>query len=196
MFYKNKAFPAFIARTKGVLYGDFELKDGSKSNVFIDFGAIGSIQDWTTIGDFFADFIVANNLYDVDVIFGPSYKGIMISLATSVSLYRNHDIFANVSFDRKEEKDHGEKGMFLGYDLNKARTAMIIDDVFTTGKTKYDTLESLSQFKNLKVISVVVGVDRQDGTHLKDFESKTGIKVFSLATLDEISNVKPLMKLF
>lgn len=183
----SSEFIEFLKKTKGISYGDFTLKSGLRSTVFADFGVIGSAYYWSKIGDFFADYIVDNNLDKFDTIFGPAYKGIMIALATSLSLYYKYDKYVNVSFNRKEEKDHGEKGIFLGCDLNEASNIIIVDDVFTTGGTKYETLDLLSYFNNLKVEYVLVGVDRHEPGKLEEFENKTGIKVYSISKLDDLS---------
>ena len=183
----NKEFAEFLKKTKGISYGDFTLKSGLRSTVFADFGIIGSAYYWSKIGDFFADYIMDNGLDTFDTIFGPAYKGIMIALATSLSLYYKYDKYVNVSFNRKEEKDHGEKGIFLGYDLNEASNIIIVDDVFTTGKTKYETLDLLYNFSNMSINYILVGVDRHEPGSIEEFEKNTGIKIYSISKLDDLS---------
>lgn len=195
----SKNFAQYLARSEAVKFGNFTLKSGRNSDVFFNFGNICSGEETSRIGDFFAEYIVENELHAVNALFGPAYKGIALAIATSVALWKNFDINIPFAFNRKAAKTHGEGGRFIGFDLSKAKTVLVIDDVITDGLTKYETLEMLSSFPNLRIEAFVVGVDRQDvdatGQSCKEkFESVTGIKVYALtgmADVLEYRNKKP-----
>lgn len=188
-------FARFISQTGAVRFGDFTLKSGKKSNVFFDFGQIFLGGELIILGEFYADFIVANTLQDTDVLFGPAYKGINIAIAASIALHQKHGISIPFAYNRKTEKDHAEGGKFVGYDLSAARTALVLDDVITDGGTKYETIHMLSQFPQLSVRAFIVGVDRQevDSTgqpYLKKFAETTSLRVLALTTRDMVLGFK------
>ncbi|HLP44651.1 MAG TPA: orotate phosphoribosyltransferase [Candidatus Kapabacteria bacterium] len=187
----NNDFAKFLAGTNAVKFGDFILKSGKKSPVFFDFGQLFWGKELIELGGFFADAIVQNSLQDSDVLFGPAYKGINIAIATSMALFQKHGISMPFTYNRKIAKDHAEGGNFVGYDLTKAKTAILLDDVFTNGGTKYEVFDMLSNFKQLKVKAIVIGVDRQEideagEPYLKIFKEKTGMDVYSLTTKEGV----------
>jgi len=191
MSYDSKEFAEFIAKSKAVRFGRFILKSGKVSDIFFDFGQIYYGSDLMSIGEYYADFIVENSLSNVDVLFGPAYKGINISIATSIALFNNHELIIPFAYNRKTQKNHAEGGNFVGYDLSEAKTVLIIDDVFTDGGTKYETIDLLSQFEQLSIRGIVIGVDRQEvnenGDHyISLFEKNTGIKVYALTTKEMV----------
>jgi len=174
-----------------VKFGEFTLKSGKKSNIFFDFGQLMYGSELTALGRYFADFIAKNSLDTSDVLFGPPYKGINIAIATSIALYEKYGQSIPYAYNRKAEKDHAEGGKIVGFDLSAARSALILDDVFTDGGTKYETLEILSRFQNLTIRAIVVGVDReevdQDGKAYRSvFEGKTGVKVLAITSKSEV----------
>ena len=129
-------FASFIAKTNAVRFGEFTLKSGEKSNVFFDFGQLVYGEEMIALGGFFAEFIVQKSLQSIDVIFGPAYKGINIAIATSIALFEKHSLSIPFAYNRKVKKEHGESGSFVGFDLSAAKTAVVLDDVFTDGGTK------------------------------------------------------------
>jgi len=184
-------FAKFLASTNAVKFGEFVLKSGKKSQVFFDLGQLFWGKELITLGGFFADCIMRNSLQDIDVLFGPAYKGINISIATSIALFQKHDLAIPFTYNRKVTKNHAEGGNFVGFDLAKAKTAIILDDVFTDGGTKYEVFDMLSNFKQLTIKAIVIGVDRQEindsgEPYLEVFKEKTGMDVYSLTTKDAI----------
>ncbi|MBN1930663.1 MAG: orotate phosphoribosyltransferase [Desulfobacterales bacterium] len=187
----NIAFAKFIAGTKAVKFGEFTLKSGKKSNIFFNFGEIYLGSELIQLGTLFADFIVNNSLDKVDALFGPAYKGINISIATSIGLHQKYNISIPFAYNRKIKKDHAEGGQFVGFDLTKANTILILDDVITDGGTKYEAIEMLAVFPKLKIKAMIVGVDREekdsnDELYRIKFMEKTGIDLFALSTKSEI----------
>ncbi|HUT53950.1 MAG TPA: orotate phosphoribosyltransferase [bacterium] len=189
--FKKDDFARFLARSNAVRFGDFTLKSGKKSNIFFDFGQLFYGKELAALGGYFADFIVSGNLADIDVLFGPAYKGINIALAVSIALHERHGLSIPFAYNRKIIKDHAEGGKFVGFELAKARTALILDDVFTDGGTKYEVIDMLSGFKQLAIKAMLVGVDRQEvddsgKPHLSIFTRRTGIQVFALTTKEDV----------
>lgn len=189
--HSNISFAKFISGTNAVKFGDITLKSGKKSNIFFNFGDIFLGREIIQLGSFFADFIVDNSLDKVDVLFGPAYKGINISIATSIGLYQKYNISIPFAYNRKTKKNHAEGGQFVGYDLTKANTALVLDDVITDGGTKYEAIEMLSAFPNLTIKAMIVGVDREERDENGElcrlkFIDKTGIDLLALTTKSEV----------
>lgn len=189
--YRSQEFARYLAGTGAAKFGMFKLKSGITSNIFINFGNICSGQEISDLGSFFARYIVENKLHNVDALFGPAYKGIDIAIATSIALWKEFSIDVPFAYNRKTPKTHGEGGRFIGFDLSKAKSVLALDDVITDGLTKYETIEMLSSFPQLRIEAFVIGVDRQDvdptGTPWREkFEKDTGIKVFALTQMAEV----------
>jgi orotate phosphoribosyltransferase len=187
----NNDFAKFLASTKAVKFGDFVLKSGKKSPVFIDFGQLFSGKELIALGEYYADYIVGNSLNHVDVLFGPAYKGINISIAVSIALFQKYNLSIPFAYNRKVEKAHGESGKFVGFDLASAKTALILDDVFTDGGTKYEVIDMLSGFKQLKIKAIVIGVDREEINdsgvpYLKIFKEKTSLDTHAITTKKDV----------
>lgn len=187
----SKSFAKFIASTRAVRFGDFTLKSGKKSNIFFNFGDIFFGSELIQLGTFFADFIVDNSLHNVDVLFGPAYKGINISLATSIGLYQKYNISIPFAYNRKVKKDHAEGGQFVGYDLTTVNTVLVLDDVITDGGTKYEAIEMLSEFPNISIKAMIVGVDREEIDSSgelcsRKFVKNTGIDLYSITTKSQV----------
>jgi orotate phosphoribosyltransferase len=187
----DMSFAEFIASTNAVRFGDITLKSGKKSNVFFDFGQIYSGQEMIKTGEYFADFIIEKSLDNVDALFGPAYKGINISIATSIALFTKHNVSIPFVYNRKVPKEHAEKGRFVGCKLDSVRNILILDDVITDGGTKYEVLELLSPYKNINIAAMIVGVDRQEVNDdnelmLPLFVKNTGIQVLSITTKEEV----------
>lgn len=188
-------FARFISNTGAVRFGDFTLKSGKKSNIFFNFGEIYQGSELITLGAFYADFIVANSLDDTDVLFGPAYKGINIAIATSIALYQKHGISIPFAYNRKTEKDHAEGGKFVGHDLSTARSTLVLDDVITDGGTKYEVIRMLSQFPQLSIRALIVGVDRQEvdpsgRLYIEKISEDTGVPALAITTKDRVLDFK------
>ena len=183
----NNSLAKFLASTSAVKFGDFVLKSGKKSQIFIDFGQLFYGKELIALGEYYADYIVKNSLQNIDVLFGPAYKGINIAIATSIALFQKYNLSIPFAYNRKVEKDHGESGKFIGFDLASAKTALILDDVFTDGGTKYEVIDMLSRFKQLEIKAIVIGVDREEiddagVPYLEIFKEKTGLDVHAITT--------------
>jgi len=187
---------------------DFSLKSKRLSPYFINVGDLNDGEKITRLGNAFASTILSLDK-KVDVIFGPAYKGIPLAVATSSALAAKGKN-VGFAFDRKEEKDHGEatggdlqKKILIGAQIKDGYSIPIVEDVFTTGETKYETLGLLNKMaKDLKFPAVLIAVDRQevgiDGkSAIDEFTQKTNIPVLSIVNASEIYHhlrTKPELK--
>ena len=144
-------FASFIAKSNAVRFGEFVLKSGEKSNVFFDFGRLVYGKELIELGRLFADFIVQKSLQNTDVLFGPAYKGINLAIATSIALFEKYDLSIPFVYNRKVKKEHGERGDFVGFDLSAAKTAVVLDDVFTMEVQSTTSLRCYRLLSNLRL---------------------------------------------
>ncbi len=124
------------------------------------------------------------------ILYGPAYKGISIAVSTSIALSA-HGIDVPFFFNRKEEKDHGEKGIFVGAEPKDGDEIVIVEDVVTAGTAIRDSVYLLSQLKNVKIKAAIIMVDRMEKgsgntSAINEIEQKYGFPVISIVNLDDI----------
>ncbi len=181
----KNTFTEFLL-SQGVLkFGDFTLKDGSKSPFFLDFGALATGGAFRQVGSFFNQVIEEKVGFDkIDFLHGPPYKAVMLAGACALT-WSGKDM--PCLFSRKEAKQHGEGGNFFGHQPKPGEGYVLVDDVMSSGGTKVQALEML---KGYKCLGVVVGVDRQheDGgvTAAERFTQETGVPVYSVIKLKSL----------
>lgn len=195
----QELFLDLLIATDSLRFGDFVLKSGRKSPYFIDLGNTSrSGLALDKMGRLYAQHMHTNlDLKKVDILFGPPYKGIPLTVATAIDINNRYGINLGVSFSRKEAKSHGEEGVIIGTPIENGKNIVIIDDVLTDSKTKKDTIEFLNGIaNNLTYRGIVVGVDRQEVVPNKNtgryelardvFEDETGIHVYPIVTFSEM----------
>lgn len=195
----KKEFIDFLLEKEALKFGDFKLKSGRMSPYFINTGMFDDGASIERLGYFYASLI--NDVLEdkFDVIFGPAYKGIPLAVATAISLSKDYKINKGYLFDRKEAKTHGEataeekiKSALVGCKIKPDSRVIMIDDVFTTGDTKYAAIELLRGLAtDVKFPALVIAVDRQevgldDKSAIEEFEQKAKIPVFSIVSVSEI----------
>lgn len=156
----KEAFIQFLLREGALRFGSFTLKSGITSPFFINLGDIHSGEALQFVGRALAENI-HKHFGDVDIVFGPPYKGISLAAATAM-MYK--ELFGkNISllYNRKEAKKHGEKGMFVGRMPQKEDRIVVIDDVISTGGAKVEAVQALSEAFGLQAVGIVVTVDRR-----------------------------------
>ena len=195
--YKEE-FIDFLLRKGALGIGEFELRSGRISPHFINTAVFNDGESIAKVGDFYARTIVDNfREEDYDIIFGPAYKGITLSVATAISLQELFSINKGFSYNRKEPKGYGEatkqdKQKWIVGKIEDGDRILMVDDVFTTGDTKYESINLLNDIAdNLEYVGLVIAVNRQevgpDGKDaIKQFEQKTGIPVISIVDILEI----------
>lgn len=187
---QTEAFVKFTIEQGALSFGEFELKSGRISPYFFDAGALTThAQALTTLGDFYAKAFQSAHL-NADVIFGPAYKGIPIALATAQALATANPNLG-ITFNRKEKKDHGEKGQLVGCPLKNKRVC-IIDDVITAG-TAIREVQPLIEAAGGEICGILLALDRQEKMHndskqsaIANIQKELQVPVISLITFEDI----------
>lgn len=174
-------------------FGEFTLKSGRQSPYFFQLGEMFKDgRKLTELGSLYAAAILELKLENAfDVVFGAAYKGIPIAIATSVAL-QSQGYEKEVAFNRKEEKEHGERGWLIGAELTDKRV-LIVDDVVTDGAEKRHAARLVGEAGGT-VKGVLIGLDRaESGFALKDgipqlnlSDTDESIPIYSVAHLDDV----------
>jgi len=159
----------------------FILKSGRESWFFFNFGNLCDPEQLEIVAGCYVDKILELGPQNFDFIFGPAYKGIPLAAVISLLLYTEHGIKLPFSYNRKEEKTHGETGLIVGYQPKLGDRALIIDDVVTTGGAKSGAKEILEPFGVIFAV-VLVGVDRSQPGALEELEALLGAKIVAITT--------------
>ena len=187
--YKQR-FIRFMVENEVLLFGDFTLKSGRKAPYFINAGKYRTGTQIAALGEYYAECFLAHNV-DAKTLIGPAYKGIPLAVATAIALAKNHGVDVGFCFDRKEVKDHGEGGMFVGQKLEAGDKVAIIEDVMTSGKALREVLPKIRQEADVTVSAMIISVDRQEkGTGEKSAVQEAydefGVRVYSIVTVEDI----------
>ena len=147
----------------GVLrFGDFVTKSGRKTPFFVNTGNYQTGSQLRRLGQYYARAIADTFGTDFDILFGPAYKGIPLSVATSIALEEQYGADVRYCSNRKEVKDHGDKGILLGSKIGDGDRVVIIEDVTTAGTSIKETMPILRAQGDVKPIGLVVSVDRME----------------------------------
>ena len=189
MTYKEN-FIKFMVQCGVLTFGDFTLKSGRKAPYFINCGNYKTGAQLEKLGEFYADCIVDNKI-DFQTIFGPAYKGIPLAVSTVVALSKKYNIDCSYCFDRKEVKDHGEGGMFVGKTLTDNEKVIIIDDVMTSGKALRESVPKLKSAADVNITGMVITVDRMekgqsDLSAVQEAKRDFNIDVYSIVNMNDI----------
>ena len=176
----------------GVLrFGDFVTKSGRQTPFFINTGNYQTGAQLRKLGGYYA--MAINDAFglDFDVLFGPAYKGIPLSVAASVALSEDFGTEVRYCSNRKEIKDHGDTGALLGSKLADGDRVVMIEDVTTAGTSIRETLPLIRANGDIQVIGLVISVDRMErgqGTKsaLKEIEETYGLKTAAIVTMQEV----------
>ncbi len=190
MNYKEQ-FIRFLAECGVLKFGTFRLKSGRIAPYFLNAGEYKTGAQIKRLGEFYADCIV-NSGVQADVLFGPAYKGIPLAISASVALYEKYGKNVGFCFDRKEVKDHGEGGMFVGTQPKDGEKVVIIEDVMTSGKALKEVLPKLRGAAKVDVAGMIITVDRMeraldsDRSAVQQAYAEEGVKVYSIVTIQDI----------
>lgn len=187
----KKDFIDFMVECKVLMFGDFVTKSGRKTPFFINTGNYMTGSQLKRLGGFYAKAIKEHFGENYNVLFGPAYKGIPLSVVTSIELYERYGMDVNYSSNRKETKDHGDKGMFLGYKPMEGDKVVIIEDVTTAGTSIYETMALLKLQGNINVIGLIISVDRMEKgqgkkSALAELREKFGFSTYGIVTMEEV----------
>lgn len=157
----KREFIEFLEEAGVLKFGDFTAKSGRKIPYFINAGDIKTGAQIQKLGEFYAKAYIEKLGKKKSVLYGPAYKGIPISVSVAVAL-ANKGLDMPFFFNRKEEKDHGEGGVFVGYTPKSGEDVVIVEDVITAGTAIRESMSILSQLDGVKVSAVFVMVDRKE----------------------------------
>ena len=190
MTYKQQ-FIKFMVDNGVLKFGEFTLKSGRKAPYFINTGNYKTGAQLLKLGEYYAQCYVDNGI-SAETLVGPAYKGIPLAVATAIALAKNHNLDLNYCFDRKEVKDHGEGGLFVGKQLTDGEKVVIIEDVMTSGKALREMLPKLADAAKVQVAGMVISVDRMERglesnlSAVQEVYKEFGVKVYSIVTMADI----------
>lgn len=169
-------------------FGEFTLKSGRISPYFFNAGLFNTGNSLARLGRYYAQALIHSGPEDIDVIFGPAYKGIPLAAVTAVALAQSFDIDLPYCFNRKEAKNHGEGGSLVGAPLEGR--VLIVDDVITAGTAVREVMQIISA-AGATPAAVMVALDRQERGNgelsaIQEVERDFNIPVVSIVSLNQI----------
>lgn len=194
MEHYKKEFIDFMVECQVLKFGDFTLKSGRKSPFFMNAGAYVTGSQLARLGEYYAKAIHDNFGDDFDVLFGPAYKGIPLSVVTAIAYSRLYGKEIRYCSNRKEEKDHGaDKGAILGSALKDGDRVVIIEDVTTSGKSIEETYPIVKAQGDVKIVGEIVSLNRMEKASadcnksaLDTITEKYGFPAKAIVTMKEV----------
>lgn len=186
----KREFIEFLEGAGVLKFGDFTAKSGRKIPYFINAGEIKTGNQISRLGEFYAKAYAEKIGNKRTVLYGPAYKGIPIAVSVACALSKN-GLDVPFFFNRKEEKDHGEGGVFVGYKPACGEEVVIVEDVITAGTAIRESMSILSKLDGVKVAAVFVMVDRKEKgltekSAMAEIGEEFGFPVFSVVDVYDI----------
>ncbi len=186
----KREFIQFLQSAGVLKFGDFTAKSGRKIPYFINAGMIKTGDEIAKLGEFYAKAYFEKVGNKKTVLYGPAYKGISIAVSAAVALSKN-GLDVPFFFNRKEAKDHGEGGVFVGYVPQAGEEVVIVEDVITAGTAIRESMAILSGLENVKVAATFVMVDRKEKgktekSAMAEVEEEFGFPVYSVVDVYDI----------
>lgn len=187
----KKEFIEFMIDCEVLKFGDFVTKSGRNTPFFVNTGFYRTGAQLRKLGEYYARAIEGKFGFDFDVLFGPAYKGIPLTVATTMAISQFYDKDIKYCSNRKEVKDHGDKGILLGSPIADGDKVVIIEDVTTAGTSIQETLPIIKAQGDVTVAGLVVSVDRMERgqgekSALAEIEEKYGLKTTAIVTMAEV----------
>ena len=185
-------FIEFMVASDVLKFGDFTLKSGRKSPFFMNAGAYVTGSQLRRLGQYYAQAIYENYGSDFDVLFGPAYKGIPLSVAASIAFSELYGKEIRYSSNRKEVKDHGDTGILLGSSLKDGDRVVMIEDVTTSGKSIEETYPILCAQADVQIVGLMVSLNRMEvgkggcKCALDEIRDLYGFQTGSIVTMAEV----------
>ena len=188
--YKQE-FIEFMVDCDVLKFGEFTLKSGRKSPFFMNAGAYVTGSQLKRLGEYYAKAIHDNYGDDFDVLFGPAYKGIPLSVATTIAFSELYGKEIRYCSNRKEVKDHGDTGILLGSKIKDGDKVVIIEDVTTSGKSIEETFPIVKAQGDVEIIGLMVSLNRMekgkgDKCALDEIKELYGMQANAIVTMDEV----------
>ena len=189
--YKQE-FIEFMVESQVLKFGDFTLKSGRKSPFFMNAGAYVTGTQLRRLGEYYAKAIHDNFGLDFDVLFGPAYKGIPLSVATSMAISELYGKDVRYCSNRKEVKDHGDTGILLGSKLKDGDRVVMIEDVTTSGKSIEETYPILKSQADVEIKGLIVSLNRMERgksekSALEEVKDLYGFPTAAIVNLAEVT---------
>ena len=189
----KKEFIEFMLSCDVLKFGDFTLKSGRKSPFFMNAGAYVTGSQLKRLGEYYAKAIHDTYGDDFDVLFGPAYKGIPLSVVTAIAYSELYGKEVRYCSDRKEEKDHGaDKGSFLGSKLKDGDRVIMIEDVTTSGKSMEETVPKVKGAADVTIVGLMVSLNRMEvgkggeKCALDEIKELYGFDTAAIVTMEEV----------
>ncbi len=187
----KKEFIEFMVDCGVLKFGDFVTKSGRKTPFFINTGFYRTGGQLNRLGEYYARAINEKYGTDFDLLFGPAYKGIPLTVATTMALNRLYGADIKYCSNRKEVKDHGDTGILLGSPISEEDKIIFIEDVTTSGKSIDETLPIVKANGGKNIIGLVISVDRMekgktDKSALEELKENYGIETTAIVTMAEV----------
>ncbi len=187
----KQGFIEFMIDCDVLRFGDFVTKSGRKTPFFVNTGFYRTGAQLRRLGQYYARAVKEAFGLEFDVLFGPAYKGIPLSVAASMAISELYDKEIRYCSNRKEVKDHGDKGILLGSPLSDGDRVVIIEDVTTAGTSIAETMPILGAQGAVQPVGLVVSVDRMERgqgsqSALKEIEERYGFKTTAIVTMEEV----------
>lgn len=187
----KKDFIEFMVDCNVLKFGDFVTKSGRKTPFFVNTGFYRTGGQLKKLGEYYAKAIHDQFGLEFNVLFGPAYKGIPLTVATTMAISDLYQTDVKYCSNRKEVKDHGDTGILLGSPLESGDQVLIIEDVTTAGTSIGETLPIIKAQGDVTVCGLVVSVDRMErgqGTKsaLQEIQETYGFKTTAIVTMEEV----------
>ena len=189
--YKEE-FIEFMVESNVLKFGDFTLKSGRKSPFFMNAGAYVTGSQLRRLGQYYAKAIHDHYGEDFDVLFGPAYKGIPLSVATTIAFSELYGKEIRYCSNRKEIKDHGDTGILLGSKIKDGDRIVIIEDVTTSGKSIEETFPIIQAQGKVEILGLMVSLNRMERgkgdkmTALDEIRETYGFKTGAIVTMEDV----------
>ena len=189
--YKQE-FIEFMVDSQVLKFGDFTLKSGRKSPFFMNAVAYVTGTQLRRLGEYYARAIHDHYGLDFDVLFGPAYKGIPLSVATTMAISELYGKEVRYCSNRKEVKDHGDTGILLGSKLKDGDRVVIIEDVTTSGKSIEETFPIIKAQADVEIKGLIVSLNRMERglesakSALEEIKEKYGFETNAIVTMEEV----------
>ena len=186
----KREFIKFLEDAGVLKFGDFTAKSGRKIPYFINAGDIKTGEQIQKLGEFYAKAYFEKVGNKKSVLYGPAYKGIPIAVSVAVALAKD-GLDVPFFFNRKEEKDHGEGGVFGGYKPQAGEDVVIVEDVITAGTAIRESMAILSKLDGVNVKATFVMVDRKEKgqgekSAMAEVTDEFGFPVYSVVDVYDI----------
>ncbi len=187
----KKEFIEFMVDCGVLKFGEFTLKSGRKSPFFMNAGLYVTGSQLEKLGEYYAKAIHDNYGTDFDVLFGPAYKGIPLSVATTMAFHRLYGKEIRYCSNRKEVKDHGDTGILLGSPIKDGDRVVIIEDVTTSGKSIEETFPIIQAQGDVTILGLMVSLNRMERgkgekSALEEIKEKYGFPANAIVSMADV----------